>query len=154
MATELRPGVFGAILTKVAVEGNARGRVALAETALIIERQAKINVRSGGTHKYGTRTPATPGSGPALISGTLRRSITHSPVTRIASGWETRVGTAAGIFPPYGKKRTASSRYGYHLETGLRNGTTYPWLLPAFRDGLRQARGVNAKIFGSRWPHL
>lgn len=155
MATELRPGVMTAVFSRLAVEGNTRSRVALEPLALLIEKQAKINA-SSGSHQYGTPTPASPGTGPAIISSTLRRSITHSPITAIAGGWETRVGTGIGSYPPYGgPNRQPANKYGYFLETGLRNGATYPFLLPAFRF----AMGVPAKliydeIYGRTWTRV
>lgn len=154
MASELRPGVIRGLLAKVTAEAENMTRLGLTEAALALERQAKENVLKGGTHKYGTPTPARPGGFPALISGTLRRSITHSPVRKIAFGWETRVGTAGGVYPPYGKTRTEAAKYGRYLETGLRNGATYPWLLPAFHTIVPQMRGINAKVFRGPWPHI
>ncbi|MFG2412268.1 hypothetical protein [Streptomyces goshikiensis] len=115
-----------------------------------IERQAKVNA-SNGAHKRGTPTPASPGTGPAVISGTLRRSITHSPVTLTGAGWETKVGTGAGISPPYG--RTPASRYGLALETGLRNGSTFPFLKPAYQFGITiVAPQLYASIYRTGWP--
>jgi hypothetical protein len=151
---ELRPGVIRDILARVVTESEQMTRKGLTEAALVLEREAKQNVLKGGTHKHGTKTPATPGSFPALISGTLRRSITHSPVRPVAFGWETRVGPAGGIYPPYGKNRTQSAQYGRYLETGLRNGATYPWLMPAFRAVVPQMIGINAKFLRGPWPHI
>lgn len=143
---ELRPGIFNAMMAQLTTQAMARGAAALETVALAIEKQAKINA-SNGQHPYGTRTPASPGTGPARISGTLVRSITHSPVERSERGWMTRVGLAGGLYPHYqygrrGNRRshgrrseTPSSRYGKYLETGLRNGSTYPFLGPAVEFG-------------------
>ena len=151
MAVELNIGVISSRLSMMASQVIAREGVALTAAALEIEQRAKKNA-SNGSHPYGTRTPASPGSGPARISGTLVRSITHDPPLRTGLGWETKVGTAGGLYPLYrsgrsggsrkGAKRkrrgsgkgTPSSEYGKYLETGLRNGATYPWLTPAYRD--------------------
>lgn len=127
---ELRPGVFTALFGKVIAAERAAGKIALTQIAQAIEKQAKINA-SNGAHKRGTPTPARPGEGPAVISGTLRRSITHEPIKPTLTGWETKVGTGVGLFPPYGKNRTPASKYGKYLETGLRNGAKYPFLKPA-----------------------
>ena len=140
-----------AVVVTHAEDNTRRG---LTEAALALEREAKLNLGKGGTHRYGTPTPAHPGGPPALISGTLRRSVTHSPIVRGAFGWETRVGLASGFFPPYGKKHTQSSRYGYYLETGLRNGAKYPWLLPAFHAIVPQMVRVNARLFSQGWPKI
>lgn len=158
MPTELEPGVFAVILGRVDAAGVRNAGKALTAVALVVEKQAKLNV-STGAHRYGTRTPAWPGTGPAVISGTLRRSITHTRVARIATGWETYVGTAGGFYPPYpshsrsggAPKRTASSRYGLYLETGLRNGVTYPWLKPALDNGVRAMPLIMAAIGEASW---
>ncbi|MFI2078586.1 hypothetical protein [Streptomyces triculaminicus] len=149
---ELRPGVFTHLAAEINREGQLKARTALTQLALAIERQAKIN--SGvGSHKRGTPTPARPGTGPAVISGTLRRSLTHTPVIFVAGGWETKVGTGAGFTPPYG--RTPSSRYGLYLETGLRNGATYPFLGPAFRFGVTHvAPMLYRRVFAGPWPRV
>jgi hypothetical protein len=157
---ELRPGVFTAIFVKLNVEAQRRTRIALAPVALAIERQAKINARNG-SHRYGTPTPARPGHGPAVVSGTLVRSITHDPITRTASGYETKVGTAAGFYPPYPRrarsggaaKRTPANKYGYYLETGrLRNHMAYPFLRPAADYVMRVAAPlIMTRAYGATW---
>jgi hypothetical protein len=154
VARELGPGVIRDILARVVTESEQMTRRGLTEAAQLLEREAKQNVMKGGTHKHGTKTPASPGGFPALISGTLRRSITHSPVRSAAFGWETRVGTASGFYPPYGKNRTQSAQYGRYLETGLRNGAKYPWLLPAFHTVVPQMVAINAKFLQGPWPHI
>lgn len=156
MATELRPGVMGEIFARLAVEGNRRSRFALEPLALAIEKQAKINA-SVGAHPYGTPTPAWPGTGPAVISGTLRRAITHSPITFVGDGWETRVGTAVGAYPPYGGPgRQPANSYGYILEvTGLRDGTRYPFLLPAFHFvSAVPATLIYNEVYGRTWTRV
>lgn len=126
---ELAPGLVSKLFADLGLKAELAMREALTPLALAVERQAKINA-SSGEHALRTPTPAHPGSGPARISGTLVRSITHSEVTRAATGWEVRVGTATGLFAYY-NRHTPSSKYGYYLETGLRNGRKYPWLAPA-----------------------
>jgi hypothetical protein len=156
VAAELRPGMFAKLFAEVAAEGQLRARHALTMAALAVERAAKEEVLKGGTHKYGTKTPATSGGPPALISGTLRRSITHTPLIPDGLGWTTKVGPAAGFYPPYGgKSRTSASKYGAILEkTGLRNGATYPWLMPAYRRVLPTIAGIHAQLFRGGWPHV
>lgn len=134
MAVQVKPGVWQAVFKAIDAQAKPKGRLALEPLALAIEKQAKINA-SAGSHKYGTPTPAHPGTGPAVISGNLRRSITHSPITQIAPGhWQTKVGTAVGFYPSYGgARRTPANKYGYYLEHGLRGGEKYPFLVPAFR---------------------
>lgn len=154
MATEVRRGTFFKIMTEIEAEGRVRSRVALMELALVVEKQAKINARTG-SHKYGTPTPARPGTGPATISGNLRRSITHEPIVRdSAGGYSIKVGTAIGFYPSYPgvKSRTPANKYGYYLENGLRNGDTYPFLMPAFKFAIGvPAKLIYDKAFGSGW---
>lgn len=152
MAHELAPGTMTAIFTRLAGKSQATGAAGLTQLALAIERQAKVDL-ARATHQYGTRTPARPGGPPALVSGTLRRSITHTRPVLGASGWECRVGVAAGFYPPYGgRRRTTSSRYGHALETGLRNGATYPFLRPAFEQAVRGAGATTiARWFAADW---
>jgi hypothetical protein len=109
-------------------EGVQRGITAL---ALVVERQAKTNA-SSGAHRRNTPTPASPGSGPARISGTLVRSLTHTPTVAVGFDWQAKVGTAAGVTGPY--SGVTAGTYGRYLDRdGLRNGTTYPFLTPAFK---------------------
>lgn len=160
MASELTPGKIADLFSKVSAQAVDRGRLALEPLAIVIENQAKTNV-STGTHKYGTKTPAHPGAGPAIISGSLRRSITHTPVTSAAGGWTTMIGIAAGVYPPKrpnagsrgGKgKQTPVSKYAKFLETGLKNGEKYPFLTPAFRFGVTIAAApIWASVFGIPW---
>jgi hypothetical protein len=157
MATELEPGDFTALFSRLGDLGVRQMGKALTALALVAEKQAKINV-STGSHRYGARTPARPGAGPAVVSGTLRRSITHDRVSRGGDGtWVTRVGPAKGFFPPYpyhsrsggAPRRTSADRYGLYLETGLRNGAKYPWLKPAAEFAVRTAEPVIAAAFAS-----
>lgn len=147
---ELRPGVFTRLFAEVERDAQLKARRVLLQLALAIERQAKINA-STGSHPRGTKTPASPGTGPAVVSGTLRRSISHSPVIFNGGGWECKVGTAVGFTPPRG--RTPANLYGLYLETGLKNGATYPFLKPAFEFGVRVvAPQLYATAFRSGWP--
>lgn len=156
MVTELRTGTFEKIMTEIEAGGRVRARMALLELALVVEKQAKINARSG-SHKYGTPTPARPGTGPAVISGNLRRSITHEPIVRTGNDYSIKVGTAIGFYPHYGgaASRTPANKYGYYLETGLRNGTTYPFLMPAFKFAVGvPAQLIYNRVFGTGWTTI
>lgn len=147
MARELAPGVFTSMFTKAAAEVLVKIPLALTPVALAIENEAKRNA-SQGSHAYGTKTPARPGGGPARISGTLVRSITHSnPTVSVTGGISIRVGPEGGLYSPH-NRRTPSSKYGYYLETGLRNGSVYPFLKPAFHKvGPEAARVSFAAVF-------
>lgn len=150
---ELRPGVFVRLFAEINAAQELKTRKVLQALALVTERQAKVNA-SVGAHRRGTPTPARPGTGPAVISGTLRRSITHTAVARVGTGWEVRVGTGVGFTPPYGK--TPANQYGLILErTGLHNGATYPFLLPAAQFAMRVAApALYRAAFGAGWPRV
>lgn len=154
MARELRPGVFKAIFEQLAVKSERLGPESLTTLALEIEREAKTNL-ARSTHRYGERTSARPGGPPALVSGTLRRSVTHSRPRRIATMWEVRVGVASGFYPPYPRrgKRTQSAEYGYYLETArTRNGVAYPFLVPAFHTVVTRSRGARlGRLIAAEW---
>lgn len=84
----------------------------LAEQAVRVETQAKLNAT--GIPVEGANNPA--GRGPRVRTGRLRSSITWHP-GRDANGPYVDIGTPV--------------IYGRYLETGLRNGATYPFLRPA-----------------------
>ena len=147
-------GTFAKIFVKLDEETKLRCKVALTSLALVVEKQAKINA-SSGAHKYGTPTPARPGTGPAVISGTLRRAITHTPVKSTGSEFFCYVGMAVGSYPKYPgiTSRTPANKYAMYLEkTGLRNGMRYPFLIPAFKFAMGvPARLIYQEAFGRGW---
>lgn len=150
---ELRPGVFTAGFAKVDAEGLVKGRLGLEELAKAVEKRARANA-SKGRHARGTPTPARPGSGPAVITGTLKRSVDHSAIAKDASGWSTKVGPRTGMVPP-GGSTTAADRYGYFLETGLVNGVKYPWLKPAAEFACRvNSVTIFTKMYGAGWKRI
>jgi hypothetical protein len=152
MVTEVRRGTFAKIFVELDAETKIRAKAALTQLALVVEKQAKINA-STGAHKYGTPTPARPGTGPAVISGTLRRAITHTPVKFVGGEFSCMVGMGIGSFPKYGSRKTPANKYAMYLEkTGLRNGARYPFLIPAFKFAMGvPARLIYQEAFGSRW---
>jgi hypothetical protein len=156
VAQELEPGLFAVMFARAENAGVRAAGKGLTQLALVVEKQAKINA-STGSHRYGTPTPARPGTGPAVISGNLRRSVTHDRVAFGGGIWTTRVGPAMGFYPPYPRRgrhggaprRTPAHRYGYFLETGLRNGAKYPWLKPAAEFAHRTAEPIIAAAMWS-----
>ncbi len=160
MATELREGVLTELLGRLSEQGVVRTRRLLADLAVVIETQAKINA-SNGAHAYGTKTPAVPGEGPAVISGTLRRSITHSPVIGGPLEFTVRVGVAPGAYPAYRtrsgraakiKHPVPSVKYGHYLEKGVRGGYRYPFLSTAARFGFEVGlRAITPRVFAPGW---
>lgn len=150
----LAPGVATAMFTKLSAEYMLRGGIALTKLADSIKKQAKINA-SNGKHARYTPTPATPGKGPAIISKTLVGSLDRSNVSRQVYGYLCRVGTAANRFPNY-YPNVASSTYGYILEvSGLRNGSTFPFLKYAAEFGFDiVAEIIYKEAYGDKWARL
>jgi hypothetical protein len=141
------------VMARLAAEGELKASVGLTAVALAVERQAKINA-SNGEHPYRTPTPS-PGDpeGPARISGSLVRSITHSGVERTAIGWAVKVGMAPGLYPYY-DRRTSSSMYAYYLEvTGVgKSRKRFPFLVPALRMvGRVSVYTIYKEIMGAAW---
>jgi hypothetical protein len=139
------------------LRGQVTARGGLTALALALEAKTKENLSTHGAHTRGTPTPATPGSGPSVITGDLRRAVTHEPIAEVGGVLQTRVGPAStphstgsgGQWVSASLKHkvtqrgqhtrgrsggTTSGRIGLYLETGLRNGTTYPFLGPAFDE--------------------
>jgi hypothetical protein len=113
---------------------------ALAQVALAVERQAKINAVQGGTHARGTKTPATPGSGPARITGALQRSI-HTEVRREGLG-----DYSATVLP--------GMVYARQVELGggrWTTGVNYPYMIPAGRKVKPRAEEIFMKAFSRKW---
>lgn len=90
----------------------------LARKAIRVQNHAKINATGGQV--AGANNPE--GRGPRVDTGRLRSSIAWG-LFDDAEGVYAKVGTNVS--------------YGWFLETGLRNGATYPFLKPA----LPAARG-------------
>lgn len=115
MATELTPGVLAKIVAKVQQGGDEGAKAGLVAIAQAIETRAKMNANSGSHRKGEPHVPGT-GPGPNVVTGNLRRSITHQPPEQDGSGWFVRIGVAS----------TAS--YGQYVEK------LYPFLEPAVTD--------------------
>lgn len=153
MATEIKPGVFTSLFLQIDAQAEAKSQLALTRLAIEVEHRAQSDL-SRLSHRYGTKTPASPGGPPAKISGNLARSVTHTMVARDGVGWSTRVGTRPGLYPWY-SHRTPANLYGRYLETGLRNGSTYPWLVPAFRWAVAmQGPMIYREVYGTGWRRL
>ena len=84
----------------------------LARRAIRVTNEARQNA----TGRQGEGATNAEGRGPRVDTGRLRSSI----------AW--RIGTdTVGLYADIG----TNVPYGYALETGLRNGVTYPFLVPA-----------------------
>jgi len=107
---------FAAALGRVGERTSIEARAALAEVASELEKVAKRN--------------ASGRPGPNVVTGTLRRSITHDPITPWGiGGWQTKVGPTV--------------IYGRRIELGFKGADSlgrvfdapgYPYFGPAFRQ--------------------
>jgi hypothetical protein len=126
-------------LTLDVSKAEQAGFYALGQVALAVEREAKINAAQGGTHARGQKTGATPGSGPARVTGALQRSIQ----TEVRKGFGTY---EAEVYP--------TMIYARAVELGHPKwgpGVNYPYLLPAGRKISKRANDLFTQAFKRRW---
>jgi hypothetical protein len=156
-------------LAGVREKGIVRTDKALTELALVIEAKYTENLGKGGSHRYGEPRSASPY--PSVISGQLRRSATHAKI-HTPEGLAIKVGPASTPRAPYtsgfggysksGRVKTrklarptrsgsTNGVVGKALETGLRNGTKYPALLPAFEEGIKATHITFRRVFTGGW---
>jgi len=88
---------------------------------LICEREAKTSMKGGGK----PHTPSRPGKPPHVDTGRLRASITYE-IDRSLFSIIGRVGT--------------NVEYGRYLELGTSRMSPRPWLRPALKRTLKQAK--------------
>lgn len=113
-------GDFALGMRKLAERVEIAGYRGAQQAGAYIEMLAKSEITGG--HPRGTPTPSSPGDPPTNISGTLRRSITATSPTLMASGaYSVQVGPTV--------------IYGRHVELGGPNwppGVSYPYMQPAY----------------------
>jgi hypothetical protein len=131
--------VVSAIKNKM---GNAEeaAKGALGALASMVEREAKLRSVAGGSHARGEPTTATPGGGPARVTGALFRSIAAQPV---------RVG-----FGTYTADITAGMEYARALELGnplWTSGVNYPYMQPALDSFQGRQGDIFTSLFLERW---
>lgn len=128
----------------IAVKLDAAAKVIVTQSAALIEAEAKKNFV--GSHKKGA--PHVGGDRPNVVTGNLRRSITHDPVTRDGIGaWRTAVGPTAV--------------YGRRVELGYTGGGSgrghqatrpFPFLKPAVDGAEMQLTAIGlagwARVLG------
>lgn len=145
----------GAELRALIVRKREAARRAVARAAALVEDQVKAEL-SRSSHRRGTRTPSRPGSPPSLISGTLRRSVRHTPPRPIPRGWEATIGPTAEYSRIQELGGTVTARSGGLLRFRLDGRTimTPRVTLPArpyVRPGARRANPAVREIFREEW---
>lgn len=126
-------------LANTIADAQAAGFYALSQVAFAAERQAKLNAVQGGWHERGTQTPATPGRGPARITGELQRSI-HTEMRKGFGTYE------ASVFP--------TMVYSRAVELGSpswSSGVKYPYLIPAGREIEKRANDIFTQAMARKW---
>lgn len=110
---------------------------------------AMRHVREGGSHSYGTKTPATKGRGPAVVFGDLARSVGSTPIIEVNGALTVRIGPRdePHPVPPRKSTRRTHGRRGKALSSGeigeiLETKTGYPFLKPASDEAQAAAEGI------------
>lgn len=86
---------FKAALAEIVVKANAAALAAVTTGAHLLEAETKTAL-SRYSHTLGTPTPSPQGQPPAVVSGTLRRSIrVATPEPKGPTGWSVSVGPSA-----------------------------------------------------------
>lgn len=102
----------------------------VAEGLHLIEGKIKVRAGEGGRHARNTPTPASRGGGPAVISGTLRRSITVGPISaKGVAGFEGETGPTVV--------------YGRRVELGY----GYPYTAPGAQDATSELAALARRVF-------
>lgn len=118
---------FAAALTRTVERASAEARAAVAEAAGELEKAAKQN--------------ASGRPGPNVVTGTLRRSITHDPITPWGvGGWQTKVGPTV----IYGRR----IELGFHGVDSIGrnyNQGPFPYFAPAFESVRTRIPAIYAK---------
>jgi hypothetical protein len=125
----LLPHGLSETLARLGVEADAAMTPLMERLGDICEAAAKLHIGDGGAHKAGTPTTARKGGGPAVVTGALRRAVTHE-----MTGPKTvRVGAADIPHPPekptWKAPKATSGQIGGYVEAA-----GYPWLQPAVDD--------------------
>jgi hypothetical protein len=95
-------------ITEMAARAQAGARTVVVGSAAIVEAQAKANF--AGHHRPGEPHVGGPGSYPNVVTGNLRRSITHTPVAQ--AGLATFLSTV-GPTARYGRRVELDYRYAF-----------------------------------------
>ena len=123
------PAFDRAVLAKIERQRVA-ARAFVEQGAHLAESAMKRRAREGGRHSRGTRTPASRGGGPAVISGDLGRSIRVGPIRAKGRwGYETSIG------PTMIYSRAVELKY------------KYPYTRPGWADTIPRLRSLQRTIF-------
>lgn len=131
-----------AAFEKVSVQADTATRVIVVKAAAVAE--AEIKRGFSGSHKKGE--PHVGGNKPNIVTGNLRRSVTHTAVTRSGLGeYSSRVGPTA----VYGRR----VELGYAGGGGGR-GHQPTRAFPYFRPGADAARRQFGALAATEWARF
>lgn len=117
-------------------------REAVAETAAMVERDAKANFQ--GAHKRGQ--PHTGGDKPNVVTGTLRRSIKADPIRRYSLA---EYGTVVAPRAIYGRR----VELGWpHSDGQVGHGVTRAF--PFFGPAAKKAREEFPRVTAEKWSRF
>jgi phage gpG-like protein len=130
-------------LDEIETAGVAAARPCAEAMAAVGEQAIKMNL-SLSSHPRGTKTPAPPGAPPALISGTLRRSVRRT--RSYASGlgeWTAHVAPTV----VYARIQELGGRAGRDHRSYL---PPRPYVRPAIIASTLRARSAAIRVFRER----
>lgn len=124
---------LAADIAQMATNGVQNFERGMQQCALMVEAAMKVEAGAGGAHPYGQGRGGV-GGPPAVVTGDLRRSVTHQQV-----GPEWRVGPAdiphsvhPTKKPSRAKSHATCGEIGMYLEGGMEGGgPPYPFVQPA-----------------------
>ena len=106
-------GNLTSALERLKAEGMARHRAAFEAWVRDTQSRAMRHAREGGSHPYGTPTPASKGGGPAVVTGGLARGTQATDVVLLGDTFTARVGVVDEPHekvPPKSRRRRSSGR--------------------------------------------
>lgn len=133
---------FNRTLDALVKRMSVASRTAVVTGGHLLEAQTKAALTTF-SHQAGTPTPSPPGSPPALITGTLRRSIkVTSPQAHGVLGWSVSVGPTA----IYGRIQELGGNAGRNHATRL---PPRPYLAPSLQAVIDN--GTLAACYATAW---
>ncbi len=154
MATPLEPGVFTKLFAELAVQAEAKATAAITAAAVLVQERAIQSV-SARTHTRRSKTPARPGGPPAMVSGTLAKSITHSTAVSESGGIQIKVGMSSALTAPYSKTRASLVAKYLEIDGAGKSRVKYPFLGPAFEQTAHAAMETTFRaVFSTGWVGL
>lgn len=128
-------------LTRLTVGVEAASALIVARAQAEVEAAAKAEFTAA--HQTGTPTPSTPGSPPAVVTGTLRRSIRSDTPTQVRFG-----GFVGHVAPTtiYARIQELGGQAGRGLATTL---PARPYMAPALEKARPKLSAISRELWGA-----